>query len=373
MTKAPQGSLLIAIGGENLFGAERRVIRLAATVARLAPHYRIILVLSAQLYATARSNPVIGKLVSSFESRDCLVVLPGVRPFRRGRRLGLLAAQIRAGSPIFSSYGTDRFLIALRFLGIPFTYEVTSPAVVDRIARRNRTWLPRAAKSFLCVSPSVAKKLQDFFASKGIDASAKISSYPSPYLDPEVFQDDPKSKVIVIGSRFAERKNVHVFAQALVTALPQLSGWSVKICGNGPFEEQIRATLAEHIAAGTVEVGYVPNLSVELRSSQVFVSMIEKDNYPSQSVIEAMGAGNALLLSDRGDSHRFIDCADPNGTLVEIDPPAIARALVDLCLSAHLSEMGASSRRHLSYLCDERDYVETLLRSCGYNLANHGG
>src|SRR5690606_8123276 len=127
-----------------------------------------------------------------------------------------------------------------------------------------------------------------------------------------------KEKWIVSASRFIERKNVVLFAHAVKDAIAELADWKVFLLGQGPEEERLRTLLSDEISRGVVDLGYDGRIEDILARSALYVSLIEPDSYPSQSVLEAMAFGNALLLGDVGDSARFIARSTPNGVLSAI-------------------------------------------------------
>ena len=85
--------------------------------------------------------------------------------------------------------------------------------------------------------------------------------------------------------------------------------------GDGPELNQVKSILNDEIKCGVVKLGRVENPFEVLLKTNIFVSLIEPDNYPSQSVMEAMDSCNALLLSDTGFSKEFID---NNGFLTQL-------------------------------------------------------
>jgi glycosyltransferase involved in cell wall biosynthesis len=79
----------------------------------------------------------------------------------------------------------------------------------------------------------------------------------------------------------------------------------------------------------------------------VFASLIHPDNYPSQSVMEAMFMGNAVVATDAGDTRRLVD--ERNGVLVGYREEEVAAALRQLAddEQARAAKGEASYRRTL--------------------------
>lgn len=197
-------------------------------------------------------------------------------------------------------------------------FEVTSPDWADRIVEKSNT-IPQDMLLH-AVSNSVYHRLV-----KGLP-ERRIRSAPVmfPNVNPAAAADPDmkiKEKLIVFAHRFVPRKNGRLFAKVVRQFLDCNPEWRVTFRGEGPEEKEIRKILRTHIASGRAEVGYIANLSGELRRSRIFVSIIEHDNYPSQSVLEAMICGNALLLSDRGCTReKFFD---GNGVMTNLDEESV--------------------------------------------------
>ena len=74
------------------------------------------------------------------------------------------------------------------------------------------------------------------------------------------------------------------------------------------MQKQLEILLADEINTNSVmKIGRVNDISDYLMHSKIYVSLIEPDNYPSQSIFEAMYYGNALVCSNTGDSNKFIN------------------------------------------------------------------
>lgn len=79
-----------------------------------------------------------------------------------------------------------------------------------------------------------------------------------------------------------------------------------------------------------------PNPTELLAETSVFVSIQTTNNYPSQSVLEAMGCGNAIIATDVGDTRMFIN--ENNGILIDLEVNTLVNAIETLYLSKNLRE-----------------------------------
>lgn len=244
-------------------------------------------------------------------------------------------------------------------------FEVTSPDWADRIVERPET-VPRDI-----LLHAVSENVYDRLAKGLPDRQLLCAPDMFPNVDPAAAlypSIKEKEKLIVFAHRFVPRKNGLLFANVAKRFLDCHPEWRVLFRGEGPDEAAIRNVLCKYISSARVEVGYTSNLGDELRKSRIFVSIIEHDNYPSQSVLEAMVRGNALLLSDRGyTKDKFVD---GNGIMTSLDEDDVLANLSRMASNVdRLDEMGLRSfdlaRERFSrekYL----EHIEVVYRKAGF-------
>lgn len=235
-------------------------------------------------------------------------------------------------------------------------FEVTSPDWADTLVA-----MPDMVPQDMllhAVSDSVYDRLANGFPKRRIRRAPVMfpNIDPGTAVPPTI---EIKERLIVFAHRFVARKNGILFAEVARRFLQYNPDWRVTFRGEGPDEETIREILNAEIASGHAEVGYIPYLTDELRRSRIFVSLIQHDNYPSQSVLEAMVSGNALLLSDRGYSREKFFFG--NGIMTNLDAEAV---LADLsCMAADLKEldhMGSLSFKLARERFSRKKYLEHL-------------
>ncbi|RDC61397.1 hypothetical protein HME9302_02619 [Alteripontixanthobacter maritimus] len=234
----------------------------------------------------------------------------------------------------------------------PTLFELTSPDIVDKLGR----WAPARMVShdaYHAVSPSVARKFTKLAPTLPLFRAAGPFFLPRQNGDRSM----PKEKTIVFAHRFMARKNAVLFAKVAARFLQTRPDWKVKILGFGDQEEEIRKILAP--VAGQAKVGLDPDLPHTLAQSSIFVSLIQPDNYPSQSVMEAMEAGNALLISDTGDSREMF--LDGNGMLTSLDEQDVLDRLIQLSDNQEqLAAMGQRSRELAATRFNADHYLDEL-------------
>lgn len=243
-----------------------------------------------------------------------------------------------------------------RVVSGPALFEVTSPDWVDRLASEPDIVPPEMLLH--AVSESVHRRLENRLPNRRV----MLAPLPFPNMDPE---NSPlpdmaaKENLIVFAHRLLPRKNGVVFARVVHRFLADHPDWRVTIRGEGPDEGQIRQILNAEISSGQVELGFLTDLRSELYRARVFVSIIQPDNYPSQSVMEAMVCGTALLLSDQGRTREKFFAG--NGRMTEVSEDMILSNLVKLTKDVQSLElMGFRSRQLAEQIFSQTAYLTHL-------------
>jgi len=368
MSREPR-KVLIALGSAALFGAERRFFKILQHLEKLEPHgVEIHLVLNSRLYVLANNVPWISDVLSSLRTRRRLTVIPD-HPAQLWKAHGvmrLIALLFRAS--VVHGVLRGRVVVYIRALiGLPSLFEVTSPEIASRVGRGLPLFFLRRI-GFVCVSPSVYGRLKleitKRFPKVGIE-ELDLACATIPFFDRSEmtsYATVQKERWIVSASRFLERKNVALFAQSIKDVMPDLAAWKVFILGSGPQEGHIREILSDEIDRDQVYVGYDSKIADILSRSVLYVSLIEPDSYPSQSVLEAMSFNNALLLGDVGDSRKFLGDKMENGMMVRIEREAVSQAIRQAVADfPALVKKGEQSDRVLEEKFGAHLYINELL------------
>lgn len=362
--------LMIGLGSAALFGAERRFLKI---INYLETHHSdafdILLVTNSSMYRTALDVPWCAEVITRLDQKGRLTVLPD-RPGHLGDTKG-----IGQFFSFFFGEGYGHYVLRARLLayaraliGRDASIEVTSPEIATKLGSGLPPYLLKRIR-FICVSPSTYKRflgeVRKRFPDEQFIASLRVKHSSIPFFDTEAnpVTVGAKENIVVSASRFLERKNVVLFAKALKRALPHMPGWKGAILGKGPTEDEIRSILADEIASGRVHVGYDPKIMQTLAKSRIYASIIEPDNYPSQSILEAMQCGNALLLSNTGNSDTFLAAGHSNGRLVELTEDVIAKTLVSMANDdAALTAMAVASAALIDQKFSHKIYIQEFIR-----------
>jgi glycosyltransferase involved in cell wall biosynthesis len=243
--------------------------------------------------------------------------------------------------------------------------DFTSPDDIDLFFQTKDYKFIRNVDHFFFISESVYNRFNNL--DKLSERSENITNYSTfslPFYAPPINETshlDEKNKSIVFAHRFIERKNPKLFAQAIKILLrdPLLKDWKIFFLGRGPLFGELKEMLQYEIEKGDVVLTYTSKLNSHLKKSSIFVSLIEPDNFPSQSVLEAMHFKNALIVLNSGTSFQFIQ---ENGLLVEKSKDDINKKIKqliqsDLQLSCknsqHLLENKFSSDKYIQFLVSE--------------------
>lgn len=339
----------LLLGSGSLSGAEKRVVRLANDL--LIRGYDVTLLMEESVAVRLKafySEEEFPPLLTFREPLFLRWIGRGYGRFRMVRTLaGLDLIETKIGKWWWSSQAIlqrcdvvhvflqPRFL---RFISSVAIFEVTSPDVAKYL-QQSKKLIPETV-ILRAVSASVQEKINGCFP--------KNTSCPAllPYFKPPEFSEPNfgnKSNTILFASRFQPRKNALLFAKVVKRFLVKRPDWKVLIRGWGPLQDQLEEILCREVESGSVDIGFNPDIWSELLSSRVFISLIEEDNYPSQSVLEAMWAGCALLLSNRGESKaKFIK---NNGLVCELEEEDVLESLISITQNIEaLTKAGKCSR-----------------------------
>jgi len=213
---------------------------------------------------------------------------------------------------IHGFYGIESLaivILASNKLSSMLIHEVTSHRVVNKYADILQLFSHANSKQvvLLCVSQTVQASLLKAVRGNAYkvlpSANISIKVSPGPFVGNLLeTRQYVKRRKVVFGHRLQPSKNGILFALALrqIIHSKTFPDWQFCIFGRGSDEVSINNILLNEYGNSRVEIQWSNCLEHELIDSAIFVSIIETGNYPSQSVLEALGHGNVLVLSDTG-------------------------------------------------------------------------
>lgn len=353
----------------RIHGAENRVINIALN-SEEGSDYRInsFLIINHSLYKSAiKRDDLEKKLVANNHK---VIVLSDFSWIHSQLRkivylsIVLYFILIKRINYLHSYLGAKYLMMPLSLIGRKIIIEITSPDVADSFISnfRQRKYLYKRLYRVNCVTESVFNRIQSNLPNQLKDINLVFMDLP--YSNVSTIEYDliqKKENTIIYASRFIKRKNVIVFAEGVKDFLLKFPGWKVKIFGSGPLELEINQILENEIKSGLLQIGYTNQIVKEFEKSKIIVSLIEPDNYPSQSILEAMANGNALLVSDTGLSYRFLEgnngCLTSKKTFVE----DLINIIND---KENLSDMMINSIHFFKANFDQKKYFDELIKKC---------
>ena len=212
-----------------------------------------------------------------------------------------------------------------------------------------------------CVDALTEGVREDLFQ-RGI-AGEKIAVPFGSAIDVDHYQPMPdKEPWVVFAGRLIEDKNPVLFLEAVPAILRAVPAARFFLLGDGPLRLQVTQALDRLNLRDFVEVGFLSDLAPVLGKARVFVSLQRQDNYPSQSLLEAMASGAVPVATDVGLTWKLVD--ETTGIRVKPDPGPIAEAVIALLQdSQRCDRLGRAARqRVVEQHSDERyrDYLDAL-------------
>lgn len=154
----------------------------------------------------------------------------------------------------------------------------------------------------------------------------KISIAPCSFADYSKCTVGNKNNFeIAFASRLEPDKNPMLYLEAARQILKEFPAIKFHLLGEGSLVNVISEYISVHGLKDKINFTFHNNPAEVFKSTSVFVSLQTGTNYPSQSVLEAMACGNAVIASNRGDTPLFINQA--NGVLVELNVESVVTTL----------------------------------------------
>lgn len=157
---------------------------------------------------------------------------------------------------------------------------------------------------------------------------AQVTMTPTPTGSSAAQHASQKERTILFLGSLAAIKGPDLLVEAAARIADELrsAGYRLQIAGSGPLGPLLAELIIEKGIEDLVDLpGQVDPADV-LGSASIFTSLQVHNNYPSQSLIEALAAGCFIVATDEGDTRLLVN-AD-FGILVRRDPGAIAEGLL---------------------------------------------
>jgi glycosyltransferase involved in cell wall biosynthesis len=142
---------------------------------------------------------------------------------------------------------------------------------------------------------------------------------------------------IAFAGRLEKDKNPLLFLEAAILLSKKYPEMIFHIMGEGRLASEVKEKVSQSKLKNILFHGFNPKPIELLANSSILVSIQSSNNYPSQSVLEAMACGNVIIASDVGDTRLFINKS--NGILINLELTALINAIELLYLDRNLCKL----------------------------------
>lgn len=171
-------------------------------------------------------------------------------------------------------------------------------------------------------------------------------------------------------ARMEPDKNPFLFLKAALLLSSKYEEMRFVMLGDGTLVNDVRDYINKNNLKQSVKFFFSYNPPEILSKTSVFVTLQSGTNYPSQSVLEAMACGNAIVSSNTGDSSLFIK--PEFGILINLSKEELVSAIEKLYRDRELrSKMGSEARRYVlqSHTIEEYSKYMIELINDAYRIA----
>jgi glycosyltransferase involved in cell wall biosynthesis len=247
-----------------------------------------------------------------------------------------------------------------RSLGIPVLSTLHNMPHNYARQRRDRYWLQRlTARTLATHLTAVSPKIRDLYIKQWRIPPTRINAiYNSvrmkPFLDvaPGLpAQREHEGPTITNVARFNPQKAQHVLLTAVPTVLEKFPQARLLLVGKGHLEQQLRQQAADlGISQQVIFTGVRHDIPAVLAQTDVFVLSSNWEGVPL-SVIEAMAAARAVLVTDVGGNAELVEHGRSGLVVPANDAAALANGLLTLLQDepTRLS-MGLAARQRVQEL-----------------------
>jgi glycosyltransferase involved in cell wall biosynthesis len=363
------GTVLLSV---EMRGPERRLARLFRHLARQGRH-SVYLVAPDRLLRTLKQGGILAEDDLELHSLgpdpggEHLERLRGTHyaGFLAWRRL-LAAALERADA----NGRTDvvHYLRPISYFMAPAAFR--RRAVLEAIGATQGSWhletmvreAARRGVAVSCLSLPVQRSLARGMAP---DLVRRLHVSPGSMVSLPEVRDVPKQPLIAFAGWLDPVKNPFLFLDAIHLLSKRRRDFKAVLLSDGPLRRSVEEYVRARELDGIVDSHPSRSTAQVLAEALIFVTLQKLDNYPSQSLLDAMASGCAAVASDVGSTHRLV--TPDTGLLVPLEAGAIADALEALLeRPEQTQQMGRVARDLVAreHSVDRyAEYVDALYRS----------
>lgn len=171
-----------------------------------------------------------------------------------------------------------------------------------------------------------------------------------------------KNNTVLYAARFDTMKGIPLLLEVIKYVLEKTRKVNFIILGYGVLENEILSFIKYNQYSENVTVKFVQNPKSYMRQSKIFLSLQKNENYPSQSLLEAMACNNCIIATDVGLTYKLIDNAV--GVLVPPVGETIGQAIIDLFSNEEdLKRKCMSARNRIKNTHTVENYYKYLIKN----------
>lgn len=283
------------------------------------------------------------RALSKWQLRGCLgEIVAFLRGWSLARRYRSVLARIARDPQAIIHVGLN--CSSLDLPAVPAVYECVDSTLTQLGTRH---YVKASAKRCIvhCQTNRIRAALEQMHAHRHPKWTAVTSPcyFTSYHGEPAVVEERDHRLVMFVG-RFAPEKSPLLFVDTIHHVRRAGLDVRAKMLGEGPYLKAVLRRISSLGLDGVISVGFSRTPAQDLSTAGIFVTLQTGDNYGSQSLLEAMGAGCAIVASDVGETRRIV--TDDVGFVVEQTATAVAGAIARLvCDPALMAGMGAAAAR----------------------------
>lgn len=176
-----------------------------------------------------------------------------------------------------------------------------------------------------CLYPTPTTVLQKKFPNKSFSTTPCCL----PRMSSFICDGTKREKTILFSGRLIQQKNPILFVEGVAKIKEELHkrGYIALLCGIGPDDDKVKSAIESNKCGQVIKMMNYQNMEMIIPKTRIFCSLQDEDNYPSQSLLEAIAGGCYCIATDVGDTKLLIH--SEFGQVVEPNATSVAQAILD--------------------------------------------
>lgn len=194
---------------------------------------------------------------------------------------------------------------------------------------------------------------------RNVDISeGSIAVAPCSFIDySKCSVGDKSSFEIAFSARLEPDKNPLMFLEAAKIIHEKYPKTKFHLMGEGSLVHEIENFINKNKLDSIVNFRFHKNPPEVFANTSIFVSLQTGTNYPSQSVLEAMACGNAIIASNVGDTDLFIN--ENTGVMIPLNTNSLVNAIENMLKDKPKTQaLGLSAREYAMGNHTSEKYIE---------------